>query len=38
MVRRQELEADHSPASNAEVKNVGAITLLPICLQGVVLD
>jgi hypothetical protein len=28
-VKRQRLEADHSPSSSAEVKNGGAIPLLP---------
>jgi hypothetical protein len=28
-VKRQKREADHSPASSAEVKNAGAISPLP---------
>jgi hypothetical protein len=31
-------EADHSPPSNAKVKNGGAIHPLPICLRGVMLN
>jgi hypothetical protein len=37
-VKRQGLEADHSPPSNAEVKNGGAVPPVPIRLHGVVLN
>jgi hypothetical protein len=36
--KRQGREADHSLPSSAEVKNGGAIPLLPIRLHGVVLN
>jgi hypothetical protein len=35
-VKRPEREADHLPASSAEVKN-GAISALLMCLRGIVL-
>jgi hypothetical protein len=37
-IKRQELEADHSPPFSAEVKNGGAIPSLPIRLHGRVLN
>jgi hypothetical protein len=37
-VKQQGHEADHSPPSNAEVKNGGAIPPLPPCLNGIVLN
>jgi hypothetical protein len=35
---RQDHEADHPHPSSVEVKNGGAIPLLPICLHGMVLN
>jgi hypothetical protein len=32
------LETEHSPPSSSEVKNGGAISSLPICLHGIVLN
>jgi hypothetical protein len=37
-LRRRYGEASHSPPSNAEVKNGAALTPLPICLHGTVLN
>jgi hypothetical protein len=37
-IKRQGREADHSLASNAEVRNGGAIPPLPICLHDIALD
>jgi hypothetical protein len=37
-VKQQEREAYHSTQSSAEVKNDGAKSLLPICLDGMVLN
>jgi hypothetical protein len=37
-VTRQGREADHSPPSNAEVKNGGATPPFPLCLHGIVLN
>jgi hypothetical protein len=36
-VKRQGRDADHLPATSAEVKNGGTITRYPICLHGIVL-
>jgi hypothetical protein len=37
-VKRQGLQADHSPPSSADVKNGKAVTQFPIHLHGVVLN
>jgi hypothetical protein len=37
-VKRPRCEADHSPPSSAEVKRGGDISLLTVCLHGVVLN
>jgi hypothetical protein len=37
-VKRPGLEDDHSAPSSAEVKNVGAVPALPLCLNGIVLN
>jgi hypothetical protein len=37
-VERPRSEADHSPPSNAEIKNDEAIPPIPLCLYGIVLN
>jgi hypothetical protein len=37
-VKRKRREADHSPPSSAEVKNVEIYLHFPICLHGTVLN
>jgi hypothetical protein len=36
--KQQRHEADHTPPSSAKVKNGGAITAIPLCLHGMVLN